>query len=498
MKRVFLFVFAVLFATVCFGEIKYIFYMIGDGMGPNQVLAAEMYRAELEGKIGRVPLLMTSFPYTGSATTFSASNGITDSAAAGTALATGHKTNNGCLGVDKDSMPVMSIAEQLHKAGWPVGIMTSVAIDHATPGAFYAHVTKRSHYYEIGTQLAESGYEFFGGAGFHKPDYGENVYPKGPNLYDYCEQNGYTFAHGYQDAQTKLNAQKLILVQENDGIDRTQGCEALPYAIDRQNGDLTLSQITETAIKFLAPKGRFFMMIEGGKIDYAGHSCDGATNIQEVLDFDAAIEVVYKFYSAHRDETLIVVTADHETGGMALGNHKYTLDLQILQHQKSSSWEINQALKGLYAEFGKKTKWEQVKQLLQDQLGFYDQIAISEKEEADLKTAYKQMLKGKGKSEKTLYNDISELGGKAIKLINKKAKLGWTSHSHTAANVPVFAIGVGAQRFAGWYDNTQIMERIMAIVQRPQSQPASFHGRKELSLPPGRNRMSRTDSSQRP
>ena len=343
--------------------------------------------------------------------------------------------------------------------------MTSVAIDHATPGAFYAHVIKRSNYYVIGTQLAESGYDFFGGAGFHKPDLGENVYPREPNLYDLCEKNGYTFAHGYADAQTKLEAEKLILIQENDGIDRTQGCECLPYAIDRQDGDLTLPQITETAIKYLAPKGRFFMMIEGGKIDYAGHSRDGATNIKEVLDFDESIGIVYQFYLAHPDETLIVVTADHETGGMALGNGKYILDLQVLQHQKCSSWELNDTLKGLYAEFGKNVKWEQVKALLENELGFYDQIAITDKEEAKLIAAYKKLKKGKGKTEKTLYNEISELGGAALNLLNKKAKLGWTSYSHTAANVPVFAIGVGAENFTGWYDNTDIMKKIMSAVE---------------------------------
>ena len=202
MKRISLFSLMLILAVGCFGEVKYIFYMIGDGMGPNQVLAAETYSAALEGRIGRNPLRMTSFPYTGFATTYSASNGITDSSAAGTALATGHKTNNGCLGVDKDSLPVMSIAEELHNAGWPVGIMTSVAIDHATPGAFYAHVNNRGMYYQVGTQLAETDYEFFGGAGFHEPVNDQDA--SAPNLYDYCEAHDYVIAHGYQEAQNML------------------------------------------------------------------------------------------------------------------------------------------------------------------------------------------------------------------------------------------------------------------------------------------------------
>lgn len=394
MKKLFLTAFAICIAISGYAELKYVFYMIGDGMGANQVLAAEMYQAELQGRIGRVPLTMTQFPVFGMANTFSASSGITDSAAAGTALATGHKTNNGCLGVDKDSVPVISIAEELHNAGWPVGIMTSVAIDHATPGAFYAHVDKRSKYYKIGTQLANTGYEFFGGAGFHKPVKKKD--PSAPNLYDLCEQNGYTFAHGYADAQNKLGADKLILVQAEDGIDRTKGSESIPYAIDREEGDLTLPQIVETAITYLAPKGKFFMMIEGGKIDYAGHGDDAATNIHEVLDFDQAIQLAYQFYLAHPDETLIVVTADHETGGMALGTDgKYFLNLQALQNQPYS-------------------------------------ISMAKKKRDQ----------------------------KAIRKLNATARVGWTSSAHTAANVPVFAIGVGAEKFTGWYDNTEIVKKI--------------------------------------
>ena len=461
MKRVIICGLAMLMAISSYGELKYVFYMIGDGMGANQVLAAEMYQAELQGRIGRVPLTMTSFPVFGMATTYSSSNGITDSAAAGTALATGHKTNNGCLGVDKDSVPVISIAEEWHKAGWPVGIMTSVAIDHATPGAFYAHVDNRSKYYEIGTQLAATGYEFFGGAGFHQPVNKKDA--SAVNLYDLCEQNGYTFARGYEDAQTKLGAEKLILVQKNDGVDKTQGSESLPYAIDRLTDYMTLPQIVETAIAYMAPKGKFFMMIEGGKIDYAGHSDDAGTNIQEVLDFDAAVQLAYQFYLAHPDETLIVVTADHETGGMALGHGgKYVLNLQSLQYQNCSSWELNQHIKDLYKRYGKRLKWPQIQMLLRDDLGLFDKVAVSAKQEAKLKAAYKNLVRGKGKTEKTLYNDISELGGLAIEIYDKIGRVGWTSTGHTAANVPVFAIGVGAERFTGWYENTEIVERIKA------------------------------------
>ena len=130
-------------ALLGYGQAKYVFYFIGDGMGTNQVLGTEMYLSELKGEIGRERLCMTQFPYSGQAATFSASNGITDSAAAGTCLASGKKTNNGVLGQDAKGKDVKTVAETLKAEGWGVGIMTSVAIDHATPGAFYAHVPSR-------------------------------------------------------------------------------------------------------------------------------------------------------------------------------------------------------------------------------------------------------------------------------------------------------------------------------------------------------------------
>ena len=335
MKRIICILYSVFCILFAYGEAKYVFYFIGDGMGSNQVLGAEMYRSALEGQpLGRVQTLMTTFPYSGHASSYSKSNGITDSSAAGTCLATGTKTKNGMLGLDQDSARLTTIAEELKKEGWGVGIMTTVAIDHATPAAFYAHVPKRSEYYKIGKQLPESDFDFFGGAGFHHPQGKKDN--KDVNLYRNAEQAGYTIAHGYEEAQAKMDAKKLILVQKDDDQGAKHGSN-LPYAIDRQEGDLTLTQIVSTAIPFLEKRyDRFFMMVEGGMIDYACHSNDAATAFGEVWDLDEAMRVAYEFYLAHPDETLIVVTADHETGGLALGNSDYTLHLDELKQQKSS------------------------------------------------------------------------------------------------------------------------------------------------------------------
>ena len=207
MKRVICILYSVFCVLFAFGEVRYIFYFIGDGMGSNQVLGAEMYRSALEGEpLGRVQTRMTQFPYSGSASSYSASNGITDSSAAGTCLATGVKTTNGTLGLDKDGQRLTTIAEELKAAGWGVGIMTTVAIDHATPGAFYGHVPSRDDYYEIGEQLSESQFDFFGGAGFHHPEGKEDDKPV--NLYRLAEANGYVVAHGYNEGQSVISRQK--------------------------------------------------------------------------------------------------------------------------------------------------------------------------------------------------------------------------------------------------------------------------------------------------
>lgn len=449
-------------ALLSMAQAKYVFFFIGDGMGPHQVLSTEMYLAELEGKIGRKSLLMTTFPYSGQVATFSANSGITDSAASGTCLASGKKTNNGMIGQTPDGTPAISVAARLKEQGWGVGIMTSVTIDHATPSSHYAHTPSRNNYYIIGTQLAESGFDFFGGSGFDQPQDKNN--PAAPNLYDLCEQMGYVLAGGYADAKSKIGAQKMLLVPAEYLTDRSRHAGALPYAIDRKEGDLSLPEIVEVAIAQLSTHDQFFMMAEGGKIDYASHANDGGTVLREVLDFDNAIRVAYDFYLQHPDETLIVVTADHETGGMALGNSDYTLNLKVLAEQKCSSDLLSDQLSALQKEAGKHLTWEQVKEVISKNTGLYTVVEISKEEDQLLQAAFEQMMQHQG-VEKSLYKDINALASKALALLNQKSRLGWTSKGHTASAVPVFAIGVGAERFTGWHDNSEIAPLIYEATQ---------------------------------
>jgi alkaline phosphatase len=271
-------------------------------------------------------------------------------------------------------------------------------------------------------------------------------------------------AGGYEAAKRGVGVHKMIVVPEGRLADRTRHAGDLPYAIDRQEGDLSLPQIVELAIAQLSQHDRFFMMAEGGKIDYACHGNDGGTVLREVVDFDNAIRLAYEFYLQHPDETLIVVTADHETGGLALGNSDYWLNLKVLAGQKCSSDLLSDQLGNLQKQEGAALTWEQVKEVISLNTGLYTAVEMSDEEDRVLQSAYADMMQHVG-VQKTLYKDINALASKALSILNQKSRLGWTTNGHTASAVPVFAIGVGAERFTGWHDNTEIAPLIYQATQ---------------------------------
>lgn len=438
---------------------KYVFYLILDGCGVNTVNGAEMYQAELQGKIGRVPTLMTQFPVVGVASTFSVSNGVTDSAASGTALASGVKSYNGAMGVDADTIPVYSIASWAKDAGKLVGVGTSVCINHATPGAQYAHQWTRNNYYEIGLDLAASGFDFFGGSDFNvATGFRRDKTP----LYEVVADSGYTVVRGNEEYEAKkAEAEKLIYFQHQAESDVDTG--SLPYWIDRKPGQVTIADVMRAEIDFLYTKDTekkgFFIMNEiGGKIDYACHPNDAATAFAEVAAADSAVKVCYDFYLQHPDETLIVITADHETGGLTVGCERghYNLNLQLLQHQKCSDGAFTKKLQALRAETHNKVTWEQVKALLTENFGFFDAVEISDQEETMLKDIYVRSFVGKMENEKNLYYENEPMTGAAVRLLDSKAYVGWTSGSHTAGLVPVYAVGVGSEKFTKHTDNAEI------------------------------------------
>lgn len=437
---------------------KYVFYFIGDGMGVNQVNGTEMYLAELDGRIGVKPLNFTQFPVVNFATTYSRYNSVTCSAAAGTALATGQKTKNGTIGMDSlQTTPVYSVAVLAKNAGKKVGITTSVSVDHATPAAFYAHQPKRNMYYEIGTDMAKTGFDFYAGSGFLQPESKNDS--TAADIYTILRDSNYVLIKGIEEFRNKASqSSKVVFIQE-DGNDNA----SLPYAIDRKENDLTLAQITGNAIDFLSKDSNkgFFLMVEGGKIDWACHGNDAATVFNEVVDMADAIQVALDFYQKHPDETLIVITADHETGGIALGAGKYELNLQVFQNQKLSKEKLTDKIKTLRKEKNNKVSWEDIQALLSENMGFWANVQLDEKQEKALKEVYQKSFgHGDVKLEENLYSANEPLAEEAVKILDSIAMVGWTSGGHSAGVVPVYAIGAGSKLFSGKLDNTDIPKKI--------------------------------------
>lgn len=309
------------------GKAKYVFLFIGDGMGATHVAVTESYMSYKEGNLGGAQLTMSQFPYYGTCTTHSADKHITCSSAAGTAIACGEKANNGTVGINKDSVNIESVAYALQKEGYNIGIMSSVPINHATPASFYAHSHSRSSYYEISSQIPESGFDFFAGAGFL--DYNGKKGDMRP-IDAYLEENGYTVSYGIEEFKAESEGKdKMIFCQASNREESADN-----YVSDaKEEEDAALAEMVQLGIDFLGDDEPFFIMCEGGTIDWAGHDNRTMSMVNDVISFDEAIKTAYEFYLNHKDETLIIVTADHETGGLTLGCSSRTINWQKLEEQ---------------------------------------------------------------------------------------------------------------------------------------------------------------------
>lgn len=425
---------------------KYVFYFIGDGMGLSHRIAAEMYVSSLNNEIGQRQLLMDSFPVQGFINTYSSNSYITCSAAAGTAMATGSKTKNGMLGLDSDTMMLTSIAEKAKQQGKAIGIITTVILNHATPAAFYAHQPNRNQFEEIKDWMLKSNFDYFAGGKVYVSD---SVKQK--NIHSELEQAGY-FVATNRETMNLMTQEEKKWVLISDDLDESDG--SIKFVMDRKKDAIGLVEMLQKAVDLLSPKKKgFFIMIEGGKIDFAAHVNDGASVIHEVLELDDAVRVAFDFYKKHPKETLIVVTADHETGGLSIGNHrmKYKMNLQILENQTFSLAEmyLNSPVFD-DSRSNNESVFEYVKSLGLS----HPQSIMNNKDSLEIIAAYKKFVEGKPK----------KLPETAIDVLNRQAGLGWTTNKHTGSPVPISAIGVGAEKFSGFMDNTDIPKRMAKIM----------------------------------
>ncbi len=449
-------------AAMAEGQVKYVFYFIGDGMGVNQINVTETYLAALKGKIGIEPIVMSSFPVVGMVNTYSALNGVTDSAAGGTALACGKKTKNGAIGMLQDlETPCTSIAVWAQRAGKAVGIATNVAITHATPASFYGHQPSRNMYYEIGQDLCKSGFDFFAGCDFHRPNTKEGE----PTLREQAKEAGYTIlTGGYKEYMKKgRKAEKLIMFQ-SDYQNEKLGSDHIPYALDQDKNDLTLEQIVRAGINYLMGKQKdgFFFQIEGGMIDYACHRNDIGNAINEVLDMDKAVKVAYEFYLQHPDETIIVISADHETGGLVMGKGPYELHTDLLKYQRKSIDELKWMLNQQYKKNPKAFTKTAVEKVLKAEMGLWDHIKLTDQQAERLTARWNDIEKAIAENGK-VGDRINELCETTKRIISDAALISWASGGHSNGYVPIYAIGPGTEVFQGRIDNIEIAPAMAKI-----------------------------------
>ena len=431
---------------------KYVFYFIGDGMGMGHVNAAETYNRDVLGS--DTPLLMMTFPVASQVRTYSFNSPITDSAAAGTALSTGGKTVNSRVGMTPDSTNMYSITRDFLEAGRRVGVATSVAADDATPAAFYAHALGRHDKYIIAPWAVESGVAFLAGGDFKLLSGGEGNAPE-HWLNDMKTTGGYTFVKGMEDYRRRgAEADKVVMTAPRAYWDQ------IGYTIDSIPDAMRLAEITEACINTTSrgADNGFFIMVEGGNIDWASHANDPGAVIKEILNFQESIRLAYDFYLQHPDETLIVVTADHDTGGMALGrrDNEKTPNLALIDRQRISKDFFGDMCRERDTK-GEMMSWEEMKQFLADNLGFWSVIPLSQEETDTLRDSYdRTFVTRDATGESTMYQDYNAFTSDVFDIFSRYVGIGWTTGYHTGNMVPLYAIGAGSSLFTGSLDNTDV------------------------------------------
>jgi alkaline phosphatase len=464
-KTLLLFSLVLLLALTVLAGPKYIFLFIGDGMALPQINAAQLFLSSSFEDAVAPKLSMLKFPVQGMTTTYSSNSFITDSASAGTAIATGKKTNDGVISLDPTLTEAYPTVAQFAKSkGMKVGIISSVSLDHATPAVFYAHQKSRNDYYEIGLQAVTSNFDLFGGGTFNRPD----NRGKDRDLFEIAVENGFTLIRTQAEFEALNSVDgKVIITNEV-----TPSSGAMVYDIDRKN-EFSLADITAKAIELLKNDSGFFIMVESGKIDWACHANDAAASVGDTIAFDRAIAEAIKFYNEHPEDTLIVVTGDHETGGLTLGfaGTKYVANVPAIGNQKMS-YEAFDALLSSQKSEGKLNSFEDLLSLVEDNFGLVatgrpQGIPLDEAELARLQEAFGYYMSGSvPKNSRTyiLYGGYNPVSVTLTHILNEKAGLGWTSYSHTGVPVATFAMGVGQELFAGFYDNTDIGKNLFKLL----------------------------------
>ena len=472
---------------------KYIFLFIGDGMSYPQIQTTNYYLSAMaddgdEILTSQSNLNMMSLPVAGSAQTYDSTSFCPDSASTATSIATGHKTYSGTINMDeKMETPYETIAEKLKdQLGYKIGILSSVNLNHATPAAFYAHQASRNSYYEIGQEMIDSGFDYFAGGGLKKTtgDEGDKT-----DLYELAKETGYKVVKTQAEAEA-LTAEdgKAIVIDET-----LADSDSMSYAMDLEEGEWGLADYVEKGIEVLNNDTGFFMMVEGGKIDWACHANDAAATITDTLALDDAVGKAIEFYNEHPDETLILVTGDHETGGLTIGfaGTDYDTFLTNISNQKMSYAKFDSDYVAGYKE--NKTDFDTVMADITELFGLQapqgeaetttqadsadlhpesdetGSLVMTEYEYNKLKAAYDETMSRTGDEEEfgqeeyLLYGSYEPLTVTITHILNNKSGISFSSYAHTGLPVEVLAMGAGQDDFDGYYDNTDIYNKLAAL-----------------------------------
>ncbi len=428
---------------------KNIIMVVADGMGPAYTTAYRYYSDNPETEV--IEQTVFDRHLVGMASTYPArvSGYVTDSAAAATALATGVKSYNGAIGLDVDKNPVETVLEWAKIQGKNTGVVVTSQINHATPASYLTHNESRRNYNAIADSYIDDGIKadlYLGG--------GWQYYIRDDrNLVSEFKSAGFHYLDDLKNVD-KLPQQKPIL-----GLFADVG---LPWALDDKD-KLRLSTMTKAATKHLdnyqGSEQGYFLLVEASQVDWAGHSNDIAAAMTEMDDLAKTMKYLEQ-YVKNNPDTLVVLTADHSTGGFTIAaNGKYEWNPEVLHTMNRSPETIAKQLakKDITVEatsnlLNFEVTKEEVTLLQQAKDQEYQLLANFNSLD---KTAQKKQAKPN--INKAIYVAIK-------KLIDQRTNSGWTSGGHTAVDVPVFAFGKGNELFHGKIDNTDIAKKIFTLL----------------------------------
>jgi alkaline phosphatase len=381
------------------GKVKNVIFMVPDGYSAAYATNYRWFKGEES--------IMDSM-LVGMHRTYSSNSEITDSAAAGTAFATGVKTNNGMISTSPEGKELKTILEAVEETGKASGLVATSTITHATPAVFASHVASRANEAEIAPQLIDNDVEVILGGG-------KKYFPE--SLLNEAKKEGYEYITNRSELSKAKKSNKLIGLFAED---------SMAPELDRDTTDEpSLKEMTQTALDVLKKdKDGFFLMVEGSQIDWAGHDQDAAWAMKDTEAFEQAVEAVIEFAQKDRN-TLVVIAGDHDTGGMSVGGYgQGDVKVEVLRHVSATGDFMVSKLDSTRSN---------VKEIVKQ----YTTLDLTEVEVEKIKSALKPDIA------------INEV-------ISKRASVGWTSTNHTGVDIPLYAFGPKSELFKGLHENTDI------------------------------------------